>query len=68
MKSEIWSVGQVLTRRGDKGTVVEVSATCYYPEHSPDNPYCGLEHSEGTSYGCMKNLQSAGWESDGTTP
>ena len=64
MKSEIWVVGQVLTRKGKRATVVKVDATCHEPEHSPDNPWCGIEFHNGSSYGCMKTLKSAGWESD----
>ena len=68
MESKIWVVGQVLMRKGKKATVVEVDATCYEPEHSPDNPWCGIEFRDGTAYGCMKSLESTGWESDGNTP
>ena len=62
MKSKIWSVGQVLIRKGVRATVVKVDATCYQPEHSPDNPWCDVDLGAITTYGCMKNLQSAGWE------
>ena len=64
MESKIWVVGQVVTRKGKRGTVVEVNATCYHPEQSPDNPYCGIEYHNGAAYGCMKTLESVGWESD----